>query len=449
MSSIDQIPAFLDKASEEFAVEALAEVLKPAWVQEAIRGSGRGSQRRRLLPADFTLWTVLLLFLFRRESYVNLLFKLGESLWARQHWPTPRPPTSAAFTQARDRLGVEPVRGVYEVSAREWAAQTPGLRIAGLRVMGMDGSTARTPDSLANRAHYGLPASSRGRAGYPMMRLLTVFDVGSRLTVAVRAGPYATGEMTLARSVVESIPEGTLLVMDRYFQAYGLLHDLQQHGTHFIVRVKRNARVHLVKRLGPGDALVRIRLLPALRRRRPDLPEFLLLREVIYCPKPGCEAIRVFTSLVDPVQASAEDIALGYGLRWQQEVGFDETKTHLAERTTTNRAVLFRSLKPSRVEQELYALFTAHNLVRMLLHRAATQAGVPELRLSFVAGLERLREAIQAMMVLPTSRLLDRYDRMIQAMALVLVPLRPGRSNPREVKIKMSAYPCKMTRYAA
>ena len=449
MSWIASNLASLDGLSEKYSVEALADALKPAWVEEALRDSCREGQRSRRLPADFTLWAVVLLGVFRRESYVNLLFKLRESLWALRYWGSGAPPTSSAFSQARDRIGVEPVKQVYEVSARAWTQETQGVRIAGLRVMGIDGSTARTPDSAANRAHFGLPGSSRGRAAYPSMRLLTLFDIGSRITVALRRAPYSTGEMTLAHSILPSVPKDTLIVLDRYFLGYEFLHDLQQHGSNFIVRVKRNTKAKVVKRFSRGDALVRVHLHPALRRRRPDLPKFMLVREVIYCPKKGHEAIRVFTSLIDPVIASAEEIAIGYGLRWQQEVGFDEVKTHLAERTTTNRAVLFRSLIPTRVDQELYGLFIAHNLVRILIHRAGSRVNVDPRRISFVAGLERIREAVQAMMVLPTMRLRERYERMIQAIALVRVPLRPGRSNPREVKIKVSSYPCKMTRLAA
>lgn len=450
MSLIASNLASLDGLSEKYSVEALADALKPAWVEEALRHRDRVGERRRRLPGDFTLWAVVLLGVFRRESYVNVLFKLRESLWALRNWGTDEaPPTSSAFSQARDRLGVGPVKQVYEVSAQAWTEETRGVRIAGLRVMGIDGSTARTPDSVANRAHFGLPGASRGRAAYPSMRLLTLFDIGSRITVAMRHGPYATGEMTLARAIVPAVPKDALIVLDRYFLGYEFLHDLRQRGAHFIVRVKRNTRAKVVKRLGRGDAIVRVHLHPALRRRRPDLPETMLLREVIYCPKKGHEAIRVFTSLTDPVLASAGEIAIGYGLRWQHEVGFDEIKTHLSERTTTNRAVLFRSLDPTRVEQELYGIFVAHNLVRVLIHRAGSRADVDPRRLSFVAGLERIREAIQAMMVLPTPRLIERYERLLKAIALVRVPLRPGRSNPREVKIKVSSYPCKMTRRAA
>jgi hypothetical protein len=439
MPSIAEIVRDLDHGCEDFTVEALAGVLEPAWIEEALERGASRTWRRRKLPAALTLWTIILLALFRRHSYVNLLGLLAGSLWAQRYWGEAGPPSSSALTQARDRLGVTPVQILFERSAVGFAAATHGLRLAGKRLMSLDGSTARTPDSAANRTCFGLPGSSRGRSAYPV--------VGSRLTVALRSGPYRTGEMTLARSLVSDVPLDALLVMDRNFMAYAFLWDLTaQRGAQFVVRLKRGMRFRTVRRLGPGDRTVRARLPRALRRRRPDLPPTWLLREVTYTPKPGHESIRVLTSLVDPTAASREEIASAYGHRWEHETGLDEVKTHLMDRTTVNRPVFFRSQTPGRVQQELLGAFLAHNLVRMLIHRAAQAAGVDARRPSFVAALERIREAVRDMMALATLRLPDRYARLLASLLWAVVPERPGRSNPREVKIKMSPYPCKMTR---
>lgn len=447
MASIAEIVPDLDLASQDFAVEALADVLKPAWIEEALRRTGTQSQRKRRLPAPLALWMVVLLALFRRHSYVNLLGMLAGSLWGRRHWGEDGPPSSPALTQARDRLGPEPFRLLHERSSTSFLGELPGLRLAGRRLMSMDGSTTRTPDSEANRAYFGLPGSSRGRSAYPAMRLVTLMDTGSRLTVAARSGPYRTAEITLARALIDDVPRDALLLVDRNFAAYEFLWDLhERRGVDFVVRLKRRMNFPTVRRLGRGDRIVSVRLPRALRRRRPDIPRTWLLREVTYRPQPGYEEIRLLTPLMDPAAASREQIASAYGHRWEHETGLDELKTHLMDRTTVNRPVFFRSMTPERVEQELLATFIAHNVVRMLIHRAAQRAGVADSRPSFVAALERLREAIHDMMALSTPRLPERYARLLASLLWVLVPKRPGRSNPREVKIKMSSYPCKMTR---
>lgn len=450
MDSIAGIVADLDSLPEEFSVEALCDVIKVEWIEEALRQTGRGSQRERRMPAPLALWLVVLLALFRRHSYTNLLHLLAESLWARRHWPERAPPSSSALTQARDRLGPEPVRRLFDRSSKAFLDEVPGLRLGGLRLMAMDGSTGRTPDCEANEAHFGRPGSSRGRSAYPMLRMVTLLDLGTRLTVDTRFGPYRTGEVTLARSLLEGVPMDALVVMDRNFAAYELLWDLHQgRGAHFVVRVKRNMKSRTVRRISRSERIVRIRIPRAVRRHRPDLPCTWDLREVTCRPRPGHEAIRLFTSMLDPTQVSAEEIAGAYGQRWGQETAFDETKTHLLGHSTVNQPVLFRSKTPRRVEQELYGVFLAHNVVRMLLFRAAPAAELSPLRLSFVVALERVREAVRDMAALPTARLPERYARLLAALTRVIVPTRPGRSNPREVKIKMSSYPCKQTRCVA
>jgi hypothetical protein len=253
----------------------------------------------------------------------------------------------------------------------------------------------------------------------------------------------------MARALLPSLSADVLVAMDRNFAAFKFLWDVRQHGAHFLVRIKRNMRFRTVRRLGPGDRLVRVRLHAALRRGRPDLPAHWVLREITYTPKPGHESIRLLTSVVDPILLSAGQSAIAYGLRWGHETELDEYKTHLMDRTTVNRPVVFRSMEPTRVEQELYGMLIAHNALRVLMHRAALASGRDELRLSPIFALERLREAIRDMMGLATPRLPERFQRLLKAVASVVVPRRPKRSNPREVKIKMSSYPCKMTRLAA
>ena len=132
-----------------------------------------------------------------------------------------------------------------------------------------------------------------------------------------------------------------------------------------------------------------------------------------------------------------------YPDRWEEETGYDEIKTHLCGCTTVNRPVLLRSKLPHRIEQELYGLLIAYNAVRVTIERAAARAQCPPRRVSFTAALERIREAVRDMMQAAALRLAERYNRLLAALTRVLVPLRPGRTNPREVKIKMSKYPLK------
>ena len=113
--------------------------------------------------------------LFRRTSYTNLVEKLREGWWAEESWG-PGTPSSSAITKARDRLGVEPLRDLYEHSAAQWAAGSTGLVVHGMRVFAVDGSTFKIPDSTENREHFGKPGTSRGEASYPQLRRVGLMD---------------------------------------------------------------------------------------------------------------------------------------------------------------------------------------------------------------------------------------------------------------------------------
>jgi len=269
---------------------------------------------------------------------------------------------------------------------------------------------------------------------------------------AIRFGPYATGELTLADEIRPDLETGSLVLLDRNFASYGFLWDLHQQGIDFVVRAKRNMKVVRLRELAPGDALVRITLPRNLRRRRPDLPQDWVLREINTVTTDG-EPLRLFTGLLDASIDGAEIGAI-YLRRWDEETAIDEIKTHLGDAATVNRPLLLRSRKPQRVEQEIYALLIAYNALRRLMADAAAAASedaeehdpVCPLRLSFVAALERVREAVRDMMRLPPYLLQDRYRELLRAVARVRVPQRPGRSFPRAVRIKMSKYPLKRNR---
>ncbi len=173
--------------------------------------------------------------------------------------------------------------------------------------------------------------------------------------------------------------------------------------------------------------------------------------------EPHHVADRLAKSLEGSDEAEAEridgvEIASLYLRRWEEETAFDEIKTHLGDAATVNRPLILRSRRPQRVEQEIYGLLIAYNALRRLMVDAADaseeQDPVCPLRLSFIAALERLREAVRDMMRLPPYRLQDRYADLLRAVARVRVPLRPGRSCPRAVRIKMSNYPLNRRRHA-
>ena len=433
----------LEHFQKNFVVEALAKVILPEWIQAALIKNDRQSRRQRQLPAPFVVWFVILLGLYRRTSYENLLEKLHGGWWSDAQWKPDKTPSTSAVTKARDRLGVEPLKDLFEQSSKSSLGQTPGLIFHGRRVFAIDGSTFKTPDSSRNRKYFGKPGVGRGEAAYPQLRVVGLMDVGTHIFRDVRFGPYRVGEITLTRELLQSLESNTLVIMDRNFLAYDLLWDIhKERGADFLLRVKDRVKPRCVKVLGDGDRIVEIEIPRHFRRRRPDMPRKWQLREISYLPEQGKETIRLFTTILDESVKWQEFTEL-YHDRWEEEGAFDEIKTHLCNCTQVNRPVVFRSKTPDRVKQELYGLFIAHNAIRMIMWEASQLLPICCLRLSYTAAIERIRETIRDMMHLRSVYLAQRYEKMLKAIGRSKIPKRPGRHNPRVVKTKMSRYPLK------
>jgi hypothetical protein len=281
------------------------------------------------------------------------------------------------------------------------------------------------------------------------MRASALLDVGPRMVVAERHGPFSTSEIALHLRIVGDIPDAALTLMDSYCLCWRMLWDIHAGGRRdFLLRVQERFRPRTVRVLGPGDELVRMPIDKSARRGRPDLPKWWTLRMVTYRP-PGADAdVRLLTSVLDEKAAGAEFAAL-YRVRWEEETAFDELKTHLCGLAGVARPLTYRSRTPDRIEQEYYGLLIAYNAVRAVMAEAAEAAGADADRLSFVFALERIGEAVREMMLLPTPRLAERYAELLAAVAACRVPRRPGRHFPRAVRICRSKYPHKKRRPAA
>jgi len=135
-----------------------------------------------------------------------------------------------------------------------------------------------------------------------------------------------------------------------------------------------------------------------LRRRRPGARGGVELRVVDYRLE-GVEPIyRLVTTLLDPTQAPAAELAALYHERWEIETALDELKTHLR-----GAKIVLRSKTPDLVRQEFYGLMMAHFAIRELMHQAALKADEDPDRLSFIHAVRIIRRKLATFSALPPS----------------------------------------------
>ena len=414
------------------------EHIDPAWIEEALWATGTASVRRRRFPAEQAIWLVIGMALLRRESIERVAAMLGLAL------PSASGQTAAksSISQARSRLGEDPLAYLFAVTAERWATESADHhRWHGLSLHGVDGTTLRVPDSPENWAAFGGQCGNGTRNGsaYPLVRMVAVMALRSHLLSSVHFSDYATGETTLSDGFWRELPDNSLTLVDRNFLVADDLTRLERGGTnrHWLTRTKSTTKLRVLKRLGRHDDLVEVTLSDATRRLYPDLPPVWTARAIKYQRK-GFRPSSLLTSLLDAEQYPAEELVALYHERWELELGYDEIKTHLLEREEA-----IRSRTPEGVRQEIWGIVLAYNLVRLEMVRAADEASVEPNRISFVNALALIRNAWLMWSTVPLApgRIPEGLLRLRQALKLlILPPRRPERVYPRAVKIKMSAY---------
>lgn len=421
---------------EEGAFDRVQSSIDPAWIDEALEATGTATLRRRRLPAEQVIWLVLGMALYRNRPIDEIVAKLDLAL------PGRRGPTAApsAVSQARARLGDQPMRWLFQRCAERWAHESARRHAwRGLALYGVDGTSTRVPDSPANRDHFGGPRGPRGESGYPLARIVTLMALRTHLLAEARFGPYGIGETVYAKSIWAAVPDDALVILDRGFFDAGTLIPLVRQGTnrHWLTRAKKNVSWGRVQHLGPGDDIVQMIVSGQARAKNRRLPSAWRARAIQY-ERPGFRSGFLLTSLLDAQLYPAHEIVALYHERWELELGYDEVKTDLLDRQEA-----IRSRTPAGVAQELWGIALVYNLVRLEMCRIAEEARVLPNRISFVMSLRLIRdEWLWCAVALPGA--IPRHLRELRADVLrfVLPPRRP-RAYPRAVKVKLSCYPVK------
>lgn len=421
----------------EGAFERMQASIDPEWIEEALETTGTATLRRRRLPAEQVIWLVLGMALYRNRPIDEIVAKLDLALPGRRG-PTPAP---SAVAQARGRLGEEPMRWLFERCSEEWAHQS-ARRFAwrGLALYGIDGTTARIPDSPENRQHFGGQLGPHGDSGYPLVRIVTLMTLRTHLLAAAKFGPYARSETIYARTFWSQVPDESLVMADCNFFDAKVLIPLSGHGVsrHWLVPAKGNFRWRIIRRLGPGDDLIDMNVSTNAQAANAELPDRWEMRAIRY-ERRGFRPRVLLTSLVDSDRYPAAEIAALYHERWELELGYDEVKTEMLEREEA-----IRSRKPAGIGQELWGVALAYNLIRLEMVRIAEEADVPPTQISFVMALRLIRdEWLWCAVAKPGA--IPRHLRELRAEVLrfVLPPRRSQRSFPRAVKKKFSRYDAK------
>ena len=369
-------------------------------VDAALEDAGRASVRERDLPAYVVVYYVIALALYMRSSYREVLRCLLEGVqWLLDPSVSIKVAGKSGISQARSRLGPEPVKALYDAVVKPIAqAQTKGAWYRQWRLTSLDGSTLDVADTADNDKAFGRPGASRGKSAFPKIRFVALLENGTHVLCAARMDQYSTDELTLAEDVVPALQKGMLCMADRFFPSYKLWQMAAKTGADLLWRVRKNARLEVDQRLPDGSYLSRI--YPSTSDRR-NQRKGIVVRVIDYHLQDveGAEPIyRLITTVLDHTQAPANELAALYHERWEIETALDELKTHLR-----GAQIVLRSKTPELVKQEFYGLMMAHFAIRGLMHEAALRANQDPDRLSFLHAVRVVQRRMARFAAIPPS----------------------------------------------
>ncbi|HYI08092.1 MAG TPA: IS4 family transposase [Thermoanaerobaculia bacterium] len=349
-------------------------------VDAILKETKRESLRIRKLPAYLMVYYEIALGLMNSGSARHVLRELVADV--RDEFPDPQAAIASrtAISNARQRLGAEPIRKLYEQVVKPIAKRTTsGAWFGSRRLVALDGSSLHVKDSPGNRKEYGKAGAAKGKASpLPLIRWVALCELGTHVVFAARMAAWKVSELALAKQLIHRLEPGMLCLADRLFYGFPLWSQAVATGADLLWRVQKGVTLPPLKRLRDGSYLSQVRGRsngPVAERRR-SFP----VRVIEFYVKVGRSRkhYRLITTLLDPRKAPAKKLAELYAKRWGIETVIGEVKTYLKGPGT------LRSELPELVEQDFYGLLLAHFGVRSIMHEAALQQRIPPTELSFI-----------------------------------------------------------------
>jgi len=381
-------------------------------VDAAVNVTGRQAKRSDgRLPPHVMVYLAMALALYADADYEEVAARLTETLAEWGCWDAEwEVPTSGGITQARQRLGHEPLKELFARVAEPVADQlTRGAFLGGWRLMAIDGFEWDAPDTKENAAAFGYAGSGAERSAFPKVRVVTVSECASHAMVDAEIGGITgkgSGEPALARKLYPRLAEDWLLIADRNFYSFADWASAAASGAALLWRVKADLSLPVLRILPDGsyDSVLvnprirgktRTRLVEAARAgQNLDAEQAVLVRVVEYevPDRDGDgkdELIALITTITDPAQASAQVLAQAYHQRWEHETGNNQLKTHLR-----GPGRVLRSKSPDMVRQEIYGYLLTHHAISALVCRAATEADIDPDRIKFLRTVRIVRRRV-------------------------------------------------------
>ena len=349
----------------DLLIRSILQVLGPQFHCEQAREEGRHQgPRQKILQWQLLVGLIAQQVQFHGCVAANFAALFGVDI------------TDAALSQRRAKLGIEPFASVVRHALRPLAEahRHPGCFFAGLRLLGLDGTTLSLRNTTQNNARVKKAHTRRGLAAFGKAGLCALIELGTHAPVGAALGLDGQSELALAAQSLPQMPARSLLLIDRLYGQGPFVAQLAEvcaaRESHFLVRVRGKLRVEKRRVLPDGSAWVEVRVCAPQKPRRVLRTERVreIRARVWNRREKKWSDVRLWTSL-GPEQARPAELVALYARRWEQEIFYKELKIQL------RGCALLRGGTPVSAVQEMLALLVAGALLAGERLAAAASAG--------------------------------------------------------------------------
>ena len=365
---------------------------------------------------------------FRKGTLQDELLQYAEALHGQD---AVAPVSPAAVCKARKNLRYPVFIDLNQVVVKSFSAHFSLRRWHGFRLLAVDGSTGRLPNTKDITQTFGGPSD----AACPMARFSQLYDVLNKVIVRAHIEPYTTGEREMAAAGLYDTQADDLLLYDRGYPAFWLFAMHNDLSRHYCMRVPVAFNREIETFITSGQRSALITLTPNSKMTQ-QCQEYNLSIEPITARVIRVElsngAVEVLiTSLVNEENYPAAWFKPLYQQRWGVEEGYKREKSRVEIENFSGRSTL-------TVQQDFHAKILALNLASITAWVAQAIADQRyqhrklRYQVNFAHALSLMKNRLVHIFLGANSIGLCEY--LTCQMACVVEPVRPNRSYPRNIR---------------
>lgn len=426
----------LGQKLQRYSLNSIREALPDAVIEGQCKQAGM-KYRRRSIPPVVAVLHMIMTALWPEGSFAagwHLQWCYAKSLWGAGR---DRSPSLGSVAKARARIPFDAWEGIFAWLCRRAAAMSGSIESwRGHRLIIADGTTVTTAARPELFEAFGRGSGRCGKYRYPLVRVVVVGLANTMTLLGCRIGGYRQGEWGLLSGLLGILEAGDILIADRAFAGANHYATYMDSAIEFVTRLHHAVRVgklEVLWKAGSKGFVTRLKINEVYRRRDKELPKWVRVRliGVRLQIRGAWKETFLVTSLLDEETYPEEEIVELYSRRWRVETLLREVKVTLG-------ADVLRSVTVDGVKKEIMARLSASTIVRMLMVEAAIRKGEDPLALSFSFAVLAYAPAFAS---LPVWALREKYEEMLGEMAAHKTPWRPGRNEPRAVRMERKHYP--------